>query len=127
MKQAFQAMAVVMAMALAAPVMADTPASLKGPHGHAKNVSGNITLYRAQSKGIEIGSGVDKLDAEVLVVLDSKPDMVFGIAYHDVDPSSETMIATLRDAYLQKIPVTLQYADAPGRKNMKINWVQLGE
>jgi hypothetical protein len=127
MKQAIQAVAVVMAMTLAVPVMADTPASLAGPHGHAKNISGKITLFRAQSKGIEIGSGFDKLDAEVLVVLDSKPDLVLGIAYHDVEPASETMIATLREAYINKMPVTIQYADAPGKKNLKINWVQLGE
>jgi hypothetical protein len=127
MKQAIQTMAVVLAMAVAAPVMADTPASLKGPHGHGENAVGKITLYRAQSKGIEIGSGFDKLDAEVLVVLDSKPDLVLGIAYHDIEPASETMISTLRDAYIHNLPVTIQYVKAPGKKNLRINWVQLGE
>lgn len=121
-----QTMAAVLAMALAVPVMADTPASLKGAHKHGVEVSGKITLFRVQSKGLEIGAGTDKLDAEVLVVLDSAPDLVLGIPYHGVEPASEAMINTLREAYLRNVPVTIEHPTAPGRKHVPITWVQLG-
>ena len=85
-------------------------------------------MFRSQAKNVEFGPETDLLDAEVLITLDSKPGMVFGIRLHDDEPSAREMIETLRAAYLGKLPITLEsQAGPPGRKNLKINWVQLGK
>ena len=107
--------------------LADTPRTLAGPHTHGVVVSGKIDLFRAQEKGLEIGSKEDYLDAEVLVTLDSQPGKVYGISVHDNDPSVNAIVETLRQAYLNGVPVTLQHRIAPGKNNLKIIWVQLGQ
>ena len=106
---------------------ADTPETLMGPHGHAVTVQGKIILYRNQVQGLEIGPENDRLDAETLVVLDSEPDKTFGIRHHENIPATQAIVDTLREAYMHDIPVTIQHVIAPGKKNVKINWVQLGE
>ena len=106
---------------------ADTPSSLRGEHGAQVTLSGKISLFRAQIKGLEIGPPNDRLDAEVLVTLDSQPDTVFGISYHQEDPAARTMIETLREAYLHDMPVTVQAPMMPGRKHLRLIWVQLGK
>jgi hypothetical protein len=106
---------------------ADTPGSLRGEHGAQTTLSGKITLFRAQIQGLEIGPPNDRLDAEVLVTLDSQPDTVFGISYHKEDPAARTMIETLREAYLHDMPVTVQAPMLPGRKHLRLIWVQLGK
>ena len=106
---------------------ADTPSSLRGEHSAQVTHSGKITLFRAQIKGLEIGPPNDRLDAEVLVTLDKEPDTVFGISYHKEDPAARTMIETLREAYLHDMPVTIQAPLMPGRKHLRMIWVQLGK
>ena len=106
---------------------ADTPSSLRGEHAAMVTISGKVSLFRAQIKGLEIGPPNDRLDAEVLVTLDSQPDTVFGISYHKEDPTARTMIETLREAYLHDIPVTVQAPLMPGRKHLRLIWVQLGK
>jgi hypothetical protein len=106
---------------------ADTPASLTAEHAHAVTTSGKLTLFRAQIKGLEIGPSKDRLDAEVLVTLDSTPDKVYGVRLHEDEPSAREIINTLREAYLHNIPVTIQSPLEPGRNNLRINWVQLGK
>ena len=106
---------------------ADTPSSLRGEHAAMMTLSGKISLFRAQIKGLEIGPPNDRLDAEVLVTLDSQPDTVFGISYHQEDPAARTMIETLREAYLHDMPVTVQAPSIPGRKHLRLIWVQLGK
>jgi hypothetical protein len=106
---------------------ADTPTSLRGEHGAQVTKTGKISLFRAQIQGLEIGPPNDRLDAEVLVTLDSDPDTVFGISYHKEDPAARTMIETLREAYLRAMPVTLQAPMMPGRKHLRLIWVQLGK
>ena len=106
---------------------ADTPGSLRGEHGGQVTKSGKITLFRAQYTGLEIGPPNDRLDAEVLVTLDSEPDMVFGIPYHKENPAAENMIVTLREAYIHNIPVTVQAPMMPNRKHLRLIWVQLGK
>ncbi len=129
MKKIIYATLLSSALAVAAvPVYADTPASLRGKHDASSVVTGKVTLYRVQVQGLEIGPADDRLDAEVLVVLDSAPDMVFGIRMHeDVTASSQSMVDLLHDAYKDGTTVTLQYPMAPGKKHNRINWVQLGK
>ena len=106
---------------------ADTPSSLRGEHAAQVTLSGKITLFRAQIQGLEIGPPNDRLDAEVLVTLDSQPDTVLGISYHKEDPAARTMIETLREAYRHIMPVTVQAPLIPGRKHLRLIWVQLGK
>jgi len=116
----------LLALAVAA-VNADTPKTLAGAHGHGKNVTGKITLFRAQTEGLEIGNEKDFLDAEVLVTLDTEPGKVFGIRYHETKPATGAIVDTLREAYINNKPVTIQHRFSPGKTNLKIIWVQLGE
>ena len=60
------------------------------------------------------------------MTLDSKPDKVYGVRLHEDEPSAREIIATLREAYLRNIPVTIESPLEPGRKHSRINWVQLG-
>ena len=105
---------------------ADTPPTLAGPHGHGVDVSGKITLFRTQTQGLEIGRGDNYLDAEVLVTLDTQPGKVFGLRYHEDSSAARAIVETLRAAYMENRPVTLQHQMAPGKQHLKINWVQLG-
>ena len=111
----------------ASVVQADTPTSLRGEHGAMVTKSGKISLFRAQITGLEIGPPSDRLDAEVLITLDSEPDMVFGIPFHKENPAADNMIETLREAYLHDLPVTVQAPLMPNRKHLRLIWVQLGK
>lgn len=104
---------------------ADVPTSLRGEHAGQLQVSGKITLFRAQIKGLQFGPANDRLDASILVTLDSQPDMVFGIAQDE--PAAGEITATLREAYLHGMSVTLEATKEPGRKNLRIIVVQLGK
>ena len=106
---------------------ADTPGSLRGEHGSSFTATGKVTLFRVQIKGLEMGPANDRLDAEVLVTLDSEPDKGFGIRLHEDEPDAREMIETLRAAYLQHVPVTIQSPLTPGRNNLRVTWVQLGK
>lgn len=120
----------LMGALLIAPCMAtaDTAKTLMdaGSHGrHSQEFTGKLTLFRTQMKGMEIGGNGDMLDAEVLVTLDSAPDFVFGVRYHEQEPSTGAIVDTLRSAFLNDLTVTIQTPRAPGRKHLRINWVQL--
>ena len=128
MKTLYQLLVPIMALLFSVSLaQADTPSSLRGEHAAMVTISGKISLLRAQIKGLEIGPPNDRLDAEVLVTLDSQPDTVFGISYHQEDPAARTMIETLREAYLHDMPVTVQAPSIPGRKHLRLIWVQLGK
>ena len=123
---------IMLAVALIFPVSgeyayADTPKSLMDTLGHAAIVTGKITLFRTQIEGLELGPADDKLDAETLVTLDSQPGKVFGIRHHEESAAVEAITDTLREAFLHDMPVTIQHGVAPGKNNLKILWVQLGE
>jgi|GEM_PF-1578464 len=128
MKTLYRLLVPIMALLFSVSLaQADTPSSLRGEHAAMVTISGKISLFRAQIKGLEIGPPNDRLDAEVLVTLDSQPDTVFGISYHQEDPAARTMIETLREAYLHDMPVTVQAPSIPGRKHLRLIWVQLGK
>ena len=128
MKNLYRCLIPIVALLLSIPLaQADTPSSLRGEHAAMVTLSGKISLFRAQIQGLEIGPPNDRLDAEVLVTLDSRPDTVFGISYHKEDPAARTMIETLREAYLHDMPVTVQAPLMPGRKHLRLIWVQLGK
>lgn len=112
----------------ASTVMADTPPSLKVPDSHSIESTGKINLYRAQIQGLEFGRGEQEIDAEILVTLDSQPDLVFTLRLHEDSPPVNKIIAnTLRDAYINNLPVTIYHQIAPKKTNVKIHMVQLNK
>jgi hypothetical protein len=108
-------------------VFADSPTNLKAPDSHSIEVKGKINLYRVQIEGMKLGKGQEEADAEVFVSLDSTPGAVYTLQIKSDSPSSnEVMANTLRDAYINKLPVTLYHQLALGRKNnFRILMVQL--
>ncbi len=117
---------VVSLTALSSIALADTPPSLEVPDTHSIESKGKVTLYRVQVQGLEFGRLNERVDAEVLVTLDSKPDMVFTLRMHEDSPPVNKIIAdTLREAYINDTPITLYHQIAPlNRKNVKIHMVQ---
>lgn len=114
-------------MGVSTITLADSPASLDKPDSHSVEVKGKINLYRVQIEGMNFGKDADKANAEVFVTLDSKPGMVFALQIHSDSPASNQVMAdTLRDAYLNKLPVTLYHQIAINKSNnYKIIMVQL--
>jgi hypothetical protein len=99
---------------------------------HARGASitttGKITNIRAQTQGLEYGDKTDYLDAEILVGLDSAPEMKFGYRYHDNDSPSLTLMSDLlKEAYLHDLPVTIFHTQLPQKKNQTIIWVELSK
>ncbi|MGD8595263.1 MAG: hypothetical protein PVF82_20715 [Gammaproteobacteria bacterium] len=108
-------------------VFADSPKTIENPDSHSVEVKGKIKLYRVQVENMNLGEGKNAADAEVFVTLDSKPGMVYALQIKGNTPPSNQVIAdTLRDAYINNIPVTLYHQIAIGRdNNFKILMVQL--
>jgi len=112
-------------MLFSAAALADT-AQLTTGHPHGIQVSGKITMLRLQEKGAEIMAGGDKVEAEVIVQLDTSPKMVFTMQNHDADPARQQMIETLRQAYISDKTVTIEHKLNPGKPSGQINFVQFG-
>jgi hypothetical protein len=110
-----------------AAVFADSPKNIQTPDRHSVEVKGKINLYRVQVQGMNLGDGSNATKAEVFVTLDSHPGMVYALQVHDDTPPANRVIAdTLRDAYINKIPVTLYHQIAFNKhNNYKILMVQL--
>ena len=108
-------------------VLADSPKTIASPDRHSVEAKGKISLYRVQVEGMEMGEGKNKVDAEVFVTLDSKPGMVYSLQLHADSPASNKVIAdTLRDAYINKISVTLYHQMSISQdNNLKILMVQM--
>jgi len=95
-------------------------------HSHASTSSGRLTSFTAQEQGIEFGTRADKLDAEIVVTLDSKPGYLFGIRLHDgAQPATSEMIDLLQHAYFNDVPVSLFHVQMPGKKNVNVLRVEL--
>ena len=113
---------------LAAPVvLADSPKTIDQPDSHSVAVKGKIKLYRVQVEGMKLGEGKNLTDAELFVSLDSNPKMIYSLQLKSSSPAANSvMAATLRDAYVNKIPVTI-YRQIGNNKdnNYKILMVQL--
>lgn len=124
---AMAALTVGWGMGVSTVSLADSPVLLDKPDSHSVEVKGKINLYRVQIQGMNFGKDAEKAEAEVFVTLDSKPGMVFALQVHSDSPASNQVMAdTLRDAYLNKIPVTLYHQIAVNKtNNYKIIMVQL--
>ncbi len=106
---------------------ADTPPKIDVPDSHSIENMGKINLYRVQMQGLEFGRDEEKVDAEILVTLDTKPEMVYTVRLHpDSPPVNKILADTLRDAYLSQTNVTLYHQKGrTGQKHVKIHMVQL--
>lgn len=90
--------------------------------------SGKITSIRAQIEGLEYGDKADFLDAELLVRLDSAPEMTFGFRYHEnSSPALSLMADLLKEAYFKGVPVKILHTQLPKKKNQTIIWVELSK
>jgi hypothetical protein len=108
--------------------MADSPVDLNTPDRHSVEVKGKIKLFRVQVEGLNLGTGANKADGEVFVTLDSEPKMVYTLQLHSDSPKTNQIMAdTLRDAYINDIPVTIYHQMSIKNKNnnLKILMVQM--
>jgi hypothetical protein len=110
-------------------VMADDNPD-RDSHGRGLSIitSGKVTSIRAQTEGLEFGTKEDFLDAEILVKLDSAPEMTFGFRYHEnASPSLILMADLLKEAYFNGLPVRIFHTHLPKKKNQTIIWVELSK
>jgi len=106
---------------------ADAPKSVNAPDRHSVEVKGKISLYRVQIEGMKLGEGQNMTDSELFISLDSDPKMVYTLQLKKDSPQSNRVMAeTLRDAYINKLPVTLYHQIGIKQdNNLKILMVQL--
>jgi len=107
--------------------IADSPKSIDKPDRHSVEVKGKINLYRVQVEGMQLGEGKNKSNSEVFITLDSSPKTIYALAIHGDSPQSNRVIAdTLRDAYVNNLPVTLYHQMSMTQdNNYKILMVQM--
>lgn len=92
-------------------------------------VSGIIKFLRVNEQGYETyGPAGNDMQVEIVVVLDSVPNMGFGLDLKDVDPrlsSHLAMLSLLRDAYIHKLKIEIVYNYEPGKTNFHIKQIDL--
>ena len=110
-----------------AATFADSPKTIATPDRHSVEVKGKVKLYRVQIEGMKMGEGKNIADAELFVTLDSNPKMVYTLQLKKDSPQANKVMAeTLRDAYINKLPVTLYHQIGIKQdNNLKILMVQL--
>lgn len=107
--------------------MADSPKDIKTPDSHSAEVKGKVSMFRVQIKDMGLGAGANQVKGEVFITLDSNANQVYSLQVDEASSASNKMIAdTLRDAYINKVPVTLYYQKFSKTDNyQKILMVQL--
>jgi hypothetical protein len=117
----------LMLFSISTGVFADSPKNISEPDRHSVEVKGQINLFRVQIEGMNLGEGSNATNAEVFVTLNTRPGMVYALQIHgDTPPANQVIADTLRDAYINKIPVTLYHQIAVNKENnFKILMVQL--
>lgn len=81
------------------------------PVGSLQAARGRITLLRVHDVGTGYGPMHDRLDAEVVVWLDTQPDKAFGLNLRrEPDgPPAAGMLAVLRDCFNRDRPVLIDF------------------
>ncbi|MBV9174342.1 MAG: hypothetical protein JOZ81_30140 [Chloroflexi bacterium] len=81
------------------------------PVGSLVNTSGRLTFLRAHEVGTGFGRPPNVLDAEVVFLLDSSPSLAFGFQLRaDAEtPTRRAMLNTLRTAFVQNRPVSIDF------------------
>jgi len=108
-------------------VLADAPKDIKSPDRHSVEVKGKVKLFRVQTEGMKMGEGNNQVDAELFITLDTDPKMVYTLQLKGNSPvANQVMADTLREAYVNKLPVTIYHQMSTKQdNNLKILMVQL--
>ncbi|AFL82114.1 hypothetical protein Aeqsu_2661 [Aequorivita sublithincola DSM 14238] len=80
---------------------------------------GKVILLRLSDVGDKYGPSGDKIDAEVIMKIDSKPDNAFGFQLRkDSNELTHTaMFEMLQYAYANNVNVRIEYTRLAGKKN----------
>lgn len=90
---------------------------------------GKIKLLRVNDLGNVYGAPNDCLNTEVVVVLDSAPDMAFGFELRTGDPNLPArlgMLGMLRDGLFHDHQIGLSFDIVEGKKMGHLRRVQFG-
>lgn len=82
--------------------------------------TGYVTFLRVNEPGSGFGGGsTNWFDADVIFMLDARPDKGFGFQLRDdgAQPVRRGMLALLQDAALHGLPVTTDYLELPTTPN----------
>jgi hypothetical protein len=92
-----------------------------------RNATGKITLLRVHDVGTGYGPPSDFIDVEVVVRLNTSPDLAFGFQLRDDAnrPARQGMVDLLRDAFNQNWTVSIDYEIDPEQSNGVIRRVWL--
>ncbi len=93
-----------------------------------RGAKGQIRFLRVNDLGHVYGPANDAIHTEVVVGLDTAPDLAVGMELRDGDPnlpSRLAMLSILRDAYLHKHTVGIAFNIADGKKNGILRRVEL--
>ncbi len=82
------------------------------------NASGKVVFLRLQATG-GYGPSSDFIDGEVVIKLDTKPGMAFGMQLRNNNetPVREGMLLFLREAYKNDWTISIDYLINSGKKN----------
>ena len=81
--------------------------------------TGNVVFLRAHDLGTGFGPPNDQLDVEAVFSLNAISDGAMGFQLrNDANlPARQAMFSLLRDAFVNKLPVTADFFIDPGKKN----------
>jgi hypothetical protein len=88
---------------------------------------GKISFLRVNELNNVYGSPSDFLNTEVVVKLDTVPDMAFGFELRAGDPNLPARLAMLsmfRDAFVHQLSVLLAHDIEPGKKQGHLRWIE---
>lgn len=89
--------------------------------------TGKVKFLRTNDLGHVWGPPTDAIHTEIIVVLDSAPDMGFGFVLRTGDdnlPSRLAMLSMLRDAFIHNLTISLAYDIVEGKKNGHLRRVE---
>jgi hypothetical protein len=108
-------------------VLASVPNVLAASLTHA---SGKLTYMRAHAVGSKWGPPGDVIDADIIIKLDTKPNMAFGFQLRDDNSDTalrQAMFDILRLAYKNNLQAYIDYWIDPGKKNGLIHRVWISK
>jgi hypothetical protein len=84
-----------------------------------KAATGRVTFLRVNEVGDKFGGASDNIQAEVIIRLDTQKDAAFGFNLRNDGnrPVREGMLGLLRDAFRDRVPVTIDYQVKVGKKS----------
>ena len=89
-----------------------------GPH----TTSGLVSFLRVHQLLSGYGPPDDRIDGEVVIKFDERPNEAFGFKLRDDadGPAHEAMFSLVKLAYVNQLPVWIDYMQVPGKQNGRI-------